>query len=90
VRQFGLPVQQGIIVLEVEPGSPAARAGLRVQDIITQIGGDAVATGGDLRRILRERRPGEQVRLTLVRPPGGRRETLDVRLGQAVAPAPGR
>jgi S1-C subfamily serine protease len=67
-RQYGLPVREGIIVLHVEPRTPAAAAGVRVQDIITSIDGEAVRSGGDLRRILRARKPGETIRLTITRP----------------------
>jgi S1-C subfamily serine protease len=89
-RQWRLPVQEGILVAEVYPSTPAAQVGLRVQDIITEIDGERVATGGDLRRILRGRRPGDQVRLSVVRPPDGRRETITARLGQEVVRPPGR
>jgi serine protease Do len=67
-RLYNLPVREGIIVRQVDPGSPAARAGLQIADIITRIDNQAVATSGDLRRILRSRRPGDRVRLTVVRP----------------------
>ena len=42
-----------------------------------------VSMGGDLRRVLRGMKPGDAVRLTVVRPPDGARATLSVRLGQA-------
>jgi S1-C subfamily serine protease len=77
---YGLPVQQGVMVGSVVQGGPAARAGVRRYDIITRIGDEPVATGGDLRRVLRTRRAGEVVPVTLVRPPDGRRETVQVRL----------
>jgi S1-C subfamily serine protease len=85
-RQYDLPVREGILVRQVEPGSPAARAGLQLADIITQIDGQRVTTSGDLRRILRSRRPGDTVRLTVVRIPGRGRAatvTLSARLGEA-------
>jgi S1-C subfamily serine protease len=67
-RQYDLPVREGIIVLQVEPRTPAASAGIRVQDIITRIDDEAVRSGGDLRRILRSRSPGQTIRLTITRP----------------------
>ena len=79
--QFGLPVREGIVVIEVEPGSPAARAGLARGDIITRIDDEAIASGGDFRRVLRARRPGATVVLTVVRESG--RRTVNVRLGEA-------
>jgi S1-C subfamily serine protease len=80
--QFRLPVKQGVIVTEVQRGSPAAVGGLRSQDIITRVNDTPVAMGGDLRRVLRGKKPGESVQLTVVRPPNGSRATLNVRLGQ--------
>ena len=81
-RQYRLPVQEGIIVLQVDPQSPAGRAGIRREDIITDIGGAAITNGGDLRRILRERRPGETVAVTIRRLDGSERR-VNVRLGEA-------
>src|SRR5215203_1056844 len=79
--QFRLPVREGVLVTEVQGGSPAAAGGLREQDIITRINETPVAMGGDVRRVLRSLKPGDTVRLTVVRPPNGTRATLSVRLG---------
>ena len=85
-QQYSLPVREGIIVRQVEPGSPAARAGLQLADIITRIDGQPVTTSGDLRRILRGRRAGDAVQLTVVRAAGRGRATtltLTARLAEA-------
>ena len=42
----------GVLLLEVLPGSPAARASLRVQDIIVSIDGKAVAAATDISKRL--------------------------------------
>jgi S1-C subfamily serine protease len=80
-RQFGLPVREGVIVARVVAGSPAARAGVRVGDIVTRINDTAITAGGDLRRALRALRPGGSAVLTVRRPDGQTRVT--VRLGEA-------
>lgn len=80
-REFNLPVEQGIVVTGVQRGSPADRAGLRVEDFIVAFGGQTVEDGGDLRRLLRARRPGDTVRIDIVR--GRTRTTVSVRLGEA-------
>ena len=82
-RQFGLPVKEGIIVGRVEPGSPAARAGIRSQDIIVRANDTPITNGGDLRRVLRSLTPGTTAQLEVVRPSG--RTTISVRLGEASA-----
>ena len=79
--QFGLPVREGVIVLQVTPGSPAQRAGLRVQDIITRVNDTPIMRGGDLRRALRELGPGAMVTISVLRPSGA--TTLRARLVEA-------
>jgi S1-C subfamily serine protease len=44
-RQLSLTQRQGLLVLEVVPGSPAARASLRVSDVIVGAQGSAVDSG---------------------------------------------
>lgn len=79
--QFGLPVRQGVIVAAVGEGTPAARAGIQPGDIITGISGTAIAQGGDLRRLLRDLKPGHEVTLAVRRPSGTSR--VRVRLAEA-------
>ena len=55
---------------------------MRSQDIVTRANDTPIAMGGDLRRVLRALKPGDTVRLNVVRPPDGERATLTVRLGQ--------
>lgn len=69
-RYFNLPVEEGVIIARVEPGSPAFQAGLRDGDIITRIGDEAITTEGDLIRFVRNARPGEEVEVVGVRPSG--------------------
>jgi S1-C subfamily serine protease len=81
-RANNIPVEHGVIVGQIDRASPADRGGVRLYDVITRIGDDPVENSGDLRRILREHRPGETIPITVVRPPDGRRATVDVRLGE--------
>ena len=76
-RAYNLPVDHGVVVVP-QPGSPADRAGMRPQDIIVAINGQKVSTIGDLRRELFRKKPGESVRVEIVR--DGRRLTLTVLL----------
>jgi S1-C subfamily serine protease len=79
--QFQLPVREGAGIVAVEPGSPAARAGVREQDIITRANGSPVTGTGDLRRVLRAAGPGGVVTLSVIRPAGA--TTVRVTLGEA-------
>jgi serine protease Do len=78
-EQFRLTVREGIVVVSVSPSTPAARAGVERGDIITRVDDTPIKQGGDLRRVLRDRRPGDNVRITVVRM-GGDTRTLSARL----------
>jgi len=47
-RAVGLPERDGLLVREVEDGSPAATAGIAEGDLIVSVGGKAVASADDL------------------------------------------
>jgi serine protease Do len=82
-EQFRLSVREGIVVASIEPDTPAERAGIERGDIITRIDDTPIRQGGDLRRLLRDRRPGETIRVTVAR--GGETRTLTARLIEAPA-----
>jgi S1-C subfamily serine protease len=80
---------EGVLVLDVVPGSPAAAAGLRPArqdssgqilpgDIVTGLGARRIATSSDLRAALDQHVPGQTVEMTLER--GGREVTMQVTL----------
>lgn len=54
-RALGMP-GGGILVLSVEPGSPAQRAGVREGDVVVQLDNEPVAGIDDLHRLLAEMR----------------------------------
>jgi membrane-associated protease RseP (regulator of RpoE activity) len=60
------------------PGSPAARAGLRVGDEIRSVAGEKIRTTDGLRDEIAEQRPGSRVELSIRR--NGQRQTVQVRL----------
>ncbi|MBO9362756.1 MAG: PDZ domain-containing protein [Thermoflexus sp.] len=71
----------GARVLQVIPNSPAEEAGLRPGDRITAVDGEAVNDRNTLPEVLRRYRPGDTVRLTVIR--DGEERTLSVTLGRA-------
>jgi S1-C subfamily serine protease len=95
-RALGLPVKEGILVTQVDPQGPAARAGLRGArrsarlgnrlfpvggDIIVAVDGNRVASVDGLVAFLdAERKVGDEVRLEVIR--DLRPLTLAVRLGE--------
>lgn len=67
VRHFNLPEESGVLVLAVEPGGPAERAGLAVGDLLISFAGQTVAGIDDLQTLLTEERVGEPTRLVAIR-----------------------
>ena len=65
--RFRLPVREGVIVRQVGQGTPADRAGLQPGDIIVAIDGAPTVTASELRRVLRAKKPGDTIRIALVR-----------------------
>ena len=69
----------GLLVLEVEQGSPAQSAGLAVGDVLTAAGGHTLNEPQDLARALEDAGPTGRLGLNLVR--AGQRVARDVLLG---------
>ncbi|OLE15464.1 MAG: hypothetical protein AUG83_06980 [Acidobacteria bacterium 13_1_20CM_4_57_11] len=53
---FGAPDGEGILVREVNSGSPAEKAGVKAGDVITSINGERIRTVGELREKLSAKR----------------------------------
>ena len=67
IRFYGLAVQTGILTVTVEPGSPAARAGVRAGDILVEFAGRPAPSVDDLQRSLTEQQVGVRAPLTILR-----------------------
>jgi S1-C subfamily serine protease len=74
---------RGAIVNQVEQGTPAARAGVEIGDVVTAVDGRPVASSLDLTRSITRHGIGDHVPLTVVR--DGRSRTVTVVTG----PRPG-
>src|SRR5512132_3909185 len=59
--------QQGVEVVQVVPGSPAAVAGIRPEDLILDVDGKPVKDSGDLQRIVMDNVIGRQVQIRVFR-----------------------
>ena len=53
---FGAPDSEGILVRDVNSGSPAEKAGVKAGDVITSLNGERIRTVGELREKLSAKR----------------------------------
>ncbi len=65
--QRDLPVDEGALIFQVVPGSPAAAAGLQENDVITRIQDQKVETASDVSKVINASQPGDRVELTIAR-----------------------
>ncbi len=86
---LGLAGPKGALVTEVRPGSPAAKSGLSVGDVIVRLGSKSVDTPHDLATMTADAVPGSTVEIWINR--GGQTRELHAQIGQmrnkAEAPA---
>jgi len=71
----------GAVLVDVEQGSPADRAGLTTDDVIVAVDGQKVASAIDLVAAVTPREPGQSVTLTVVR--NAKQRSVEVTLGSA-------
>ena len=82
-KEFKLPAERGALVGKVLPDSPAAKAGLKENDVITEINGQRVEGTAQFRRMIHEIPAGRPVELTVWR--DGRSQTMSATLGTSEA-----
>lgn len=64
---LGMQAQSGVLVISVEPGSPAARAGVQDRDLMVELDGRIISSIDDLHRALTDDRIGKTVQLVVIR-----------------------
>ncbi len=80
-RRYNLPLESGVLLVEIGRESPAYEAGLRVGDILVQLGDKEIKGMKDLVLALSKLSIGEVLKITLVRM--GRKHETSVRLVEA-------
>ncbi|HVV90549.1 MAG TPA: trypsin-like peptidase domain-containing protein [Solirubrobacterales bacterium] len=100
-QAFNLPVEEGVLVQQVEEGGPAAAAGIQGAttaatvegqefglggDIITEVDGEKIASTEDLVKVISDSHAGETVEVTVIRGEGT--ATVSVKLAERPATSP--
>jgi serine protease Do len=71
-----LGAPSGVLIEDVDPDSPASKAGLRQGDIVVELDGERVRSARQFSRLIQETPGGRSVKLGVVR--DGKRQTIDV------------
>jgi serine protease Do len=69
-KDQGLPASRGAVIAAVQPGSPAAKAGLSDGDVITAIDGLEIRSSDVLKNKIAMRKPGSSIELRVARANG--------------------
>jgi serine protease Do len=85
-ENLGFKGTKGALVAELQPDSPAAKAGIRSGDIITSLNGDVVEAPRTLSKKIAAAAPGAPVKLGVFRQ--GAEETVQVTLGELPSKGP--
>jgi serine protease Do len=78
-KTFKLEEAKGALITEVQPASPAEKAGLQPEDVVVRADGREIQDNGDLSRYISSRAPGTTVKLDVLR--GGAERPVSVVLG---------
>jgi serine protease Do len=80
-KELKLPAERGVLFGKIVSDSPASKAGLKENDVVTQVNGQAVEGVTQFRRMIHEIPPGRTVQLTIWR--DGRSQAQSVTLGKS-------
>jgi serine protease Do len=79
-ESFGLDRPRGALVSSVEPGGPAAHAGIAAGDVVLAVGGRPIERYGELSATIAAMKPGADASLELWR--NGKRQDVSVRIAE--------
>src|SRR5580704_9891145 len=80
-KELKLPAERGVLLERIVPDSPAAKAGLKDNDVITEINGQRIEGAAQFRRMIHEIPAGRSVQFTVWR--DGRAQSVGVTLGKS-------
>lgn len=77
---FGVSTTEGALVAQVIEDTPAAKSGLRRGDVVIGVDDDPIGSGNDLVVAVANRRPGERVKLQVLR--GSKEQEIRIQLAE--------
>ncbi len=80
-KELKLPAERGVVLGKIVPDSPAAKAGLKENDVVTEINGQRVEGAAQFRRMVHEIPAGRSIQLTVWR--DGRWQSVNATLGKS-------
>src|SRR5262244_2768686 len=83
---FGVKEREGVLVAEVMKGSPAEAAGLKAGDVVVELSGTPIKEVPDLQRRIAAIRPGQTMKLTVIR--DKKPVSVTVKIGEMPADEP--
>jgi C-terminal processing protease CtpA/Prc len=95
-KELKLSAERGVVLGKIVPDSPAAKAGLKENDVVTEINGQRVEGSAQFRRMIHEIPAGRSIQLSVWR--DGHTQTISATLGKSqerrqamkmVTPTPG-
>jgi serine protease Do len=84
-QSFKLDTTNGAVVVSVDPGGPAAKAGVQLGDVVLDWNGKSIQDPNELPRLVAATKPGSAAKMRVWR--GGKAETLAINVGE-VQPDP--
>ncbi len=78
--QLGLLPGDGLVVIYVQPESPAAKAGLKKNDVLVGLGDQLLVHPGQLRKLVRRQKEGDTIDLKFFR--SGKKQELSAKLAK--------
>ncbi|MEN3033768.1 MAG: Do family serine endopeptidase [Aquificaceae bacterium] len=75
-----LGVKEGVLIVQIAPGSPAERTGLKVGDVVIAVNGQKVSSVRDLQFRIMRTEPGRELTLSIVRDKN--RQDIKVKVGE--------
>ncbi|MDZ7811433.1 MAG: Do family serine endopeptidase [Arhodomonas sp.] len=80
-RAMEMEGTQGALIAQVNPGSAAAKAGLKPGDVVTAVNGKAISSASELAKVIGLTELGTEVKLTVIR--DGKEQTLTAKITEA-------